>query len=607
MAVSELIDTPLLEGLDPDQRRRLATLFTRRDYQAGTVVIRQGERSDSLFIVESGSLLVHSLEQGHVARLGPGECLGEITLFVDASASAFVTTETDSVLLVAPYDGLRGFLEEAPVLACNFSRVLSRRLAQASHRTHRSRVSVLVSTAEGVGIGFALNMAASLGHHLQQPAALLDLSSKAGSADAEAEVTFEQPLERLTIVRARGRLPDQLLSLVEALGQRHGHVLVWAPPEIVEQPSAIAALMSVADRVVLAVPYEACGRTDYRPWTSPKSTTDLLVLGAPKPRSRATAEAITPVPDVKLALLLPDTPHALRREPVAPDWVLRHPNTAFARAVGQVARRLLRKSVGIAFGGGGGRGHAHMGVIRALIRAGVRADFVSGTSIGACVAGLYAHGVPPHEMEVMIKRLATCIRRWSFPVFSLLAGAGLDWALRDSVGPHLRIEDFPIPCAFVAVDLVTGEEMLLTRGCAWAAARASVTIPGIFPAARVDGRLLVDGGLTSPVPCRAVRNLGADVVIGISLETPSPPPGGTWKLAYGRRGPTWPAALLRAFNLQQHSLTLQCLDEADVPIRTFSPSVGLTDFRGGPEFVEAGERAVEVALNRLHDLLPWVG
>src|SRR5579863_7734974 len=96
------------------------------------------------------------------------------------------------------------------------SRILSRRLTQASQRTHRSRISVLVSTADGAGFGFALNLAASLAHHLQQPAALLDISNRAGGRDAAAGVTFEQPLERLTIVRAQGRPPDQLQSLTDS-------------------------------------------------------------------------------------------------------------------------------------------------------------------------------------------------------------------------------------------------------------------------------------------------------------------------------------------------------------------------------------------------------
>src|SRR4051812_33820681 len=99
VSLPDRINLPLLEGLDPDERRRLATLFMRRDYQAGSVVARQGERSDTFFIVESGSLLVQSLEQGHLARLGPGDCLGEIAVSMDTSANACVTTATDSVLL----------------------------------------------------------------------------------------------------------------------------------------------------------------------------------------------------------------------------------------------------------------------------------------------------------------------------------------------------------------------------------------------------------------------------------------------------------------------------------------------------------------------------
>jgi hypothetical protein len=85
--------------------------------------------------------------------------------------------------------------------------------------------------------------------------------------------------------------------------------------------------------------------------------------------------------------------------------------------------------------------------------------------------------------------------------------------------------------------------------------------------------------------------------------TPSAPPSPERLNA----GPWWPGVLLRALDLQQQALTRQCLQAADVPLRAFTPPIQLTDFRGGPEFLEAGERAVEAAMDRLRALLSWVG
>jgi predicted acylesterase/phospholipase RssA len=133
-------------------------------------------------------------------------------------------------------------------------------------------------------------------------------------------------------------------------------------------------------------------------------------------------------------------------------------------------------------------------------------------------------------------------------------------------------------------------------------------MPGVFPPVSIEGRLLIDGGVVDPIPCRVARELGADIVLGVSLEVASTP-GGTDRSpdlrGTGPRRPTWPAAMLHASNLVQQSLARRCLQEADVPIRVFTRPVGMADFRGGPQFAEAGERAVEAAVDHLGALLPW--
>src|SRR5262249_54393517 len=158
-------------------------------------------------------------------------------------------------------------------------------------------------------------------------------------------------------------------------------------------------------------------------------------------------------------------------------------------------------------------------------------------------------------------------RHWSLPVYSLMAGSRLDQAIRNAIPPELQIEDLALPCAGVAADLVTGDEVVLQRGSAWLSARACAGIPGVFPPTPLDGKLLVDGGVISPVPCGTAREMGADIVLGISLEVAAPraaPDGGSVRSAVDlrgrRRGPTWPVALLRSLDLLQHGLTRHCLE-----------------------------------------------
>jgi predicted acylesterase/phospholipase RssA/CRP-like cAMP-binding protein len=628
-AGSELIDSLLLDGLAPEDQSRLASLFTRLEYPAGAEIIRQGEPCGSLYIVESGSVLVHSSQQGQLAHRGPGECLGELSMFTAGPASATVTAVTDVVVQAIPQAQMRPLLEEVPVLARNFCRLLGRRLVASSQMAERSPLTLLCGAASRAGMGLALNLAASLAHHLQDKVALVDLSAPADGPGVKAAPTFEEPLERLTLVRTGRLAPDDLPPLVDALARQYRHVLAWAPEEAAERLDPISL---APDRLLVAADYETCRRMHDRSWLSPWTTNraheagsmgaaEWLVLGVPEPRSSAAIEAIEQATGLPAAGLLPDPPAALKTEP---EWVLRCPDAPFARETARLARRLLGKTVGLALGCGAGRGHAHVGVLQALERRGVRPDFLAGASIGACVALFYACGIPFHEMELSVRRLGQCFRQRALPVYSFLAGTGLDRVARTAVPPGLRMQDLALPCGFVAADLHSGGEVLLREGDGWLCARASSTIPGVFPPARLDGRLLVDGGIVSPVPCHAVRRMGADIVLGVSLETASlsgtPPingssprveepgkanPAGSSTLRKGRRAPTWPTVLLRALELLQQSLTQQCLQAADVPIRVFTPPTSLTDFAGGPEFLEAGELAVEVAQERLRELLPW--
>ncbi|MBD3305360.1 patatin [candidate division KSB3 bacterium] len=178
-----------------------------------------------------------------------------------------------------------------------------------------------------------------------------------------------------------------------------------------------------------------------------------------------------------------------------------------------------RVKVGLALGSGSARGFAHIGVIRVLEAEGIPLDCVAGTSIGAIVGGMYAAGVLGQCEEFLQDfdwKDMTLLLDPLFPLSGLLGGKRIE-KLFTSFLQNRRIEDFELPFAAVAADVRTGEEMVLTQGNAVKALRASMSLPGIFTPVFLDERLLVDGGIVSPVPVQAVKALGADVVIGVNL------------------------------------------------------------------------------------------
>lgn len=180
-----------------------------------------------------------------------------------------------------------------------------------------------------------------------------------------------------------------------------------------------------------------------------------------------------------------------------------------------------RSRIGLALGSGVARGWAHIGVLRALQKQGVRPDIIVGTSIGAVVGSCYCAGLLD-GLETFARRLT---RRKVFGFLDVnFAGGGiftgdkltklLEAELRDK-----RIEDLDPAFACVATELRTGHEIWMRRGRLVNAIRASYAIPGLFQPILVNGRWLVDGAIVNPIPVSVCRAFGAEIVIAVNLSS----------------------------------------------------------------------------------------
>jgi NTE family protein len=178
------------------------------------------------------------------------------------------------------------------------------------------------------------------------------------------------------------------------------------------------------------------------------------------------------------------------------------------------------KKIGLALGSGSARGWAHIGVIKALNEAGINVDFVSGTSVGAVVGAVYASGAIHSFEEVVLqldwKRVVSFLDV-VFPKSGLIDGNKIADFVRIHVGNN-DFADLSLPFRAVSTDLTTGTEVVIQEGDIIEAVRASISIPGIFTPLRKEGKTLVDGGLVNPVPVSVVREMGADLVIGVDLN-----------------------------------------------------------------------------------------
>jgi NTE family protein len=295
---------------------------------------------------------------------------------------------------------------------------------------------------------------------------------------------------------------------------------------------------------------------------------------------------------------------------------------------------MTHSKIGIALGGGAARGWAHIGVLRALVQAGIVPDIIAGTSIGAVVGGCHAAG-RLDELEGFARDL-TRRKVFGFLDFNLSGTALISGQrLVERLERHLRgvaIEQLPRRFVAIATEIGTGHEMWLSRGRLVEAMRASYAIPGIFKPMRIGERWLFDGALVNPVPVSVCRALGARYVIAVNLnsdlggrgtviadpdlgigEPPPPAPESASAPQAMRRlvrsqllgdagsGPGISSVMVDAFNIVQDRIARSRL-AGDPPDAMISPRLagfGMFDFHRADELIERGMTA---ALREVEDL-----
>lgn len=285
--------------------------------------------------------------------------------------------------------------------------------------------------------------------------------------------------------------------------------------------------------------------------------------------------------------------------------------------------------IGLALGGGAARGWAHIGVLKALIKAGIKPDIVAGTSIGAVVGGCYVAG----QLDALEDFARELTRRRVFGYLDFnLAGTGLITGQRlcERLDKHLgdqNIESFERRFVAVATEIGSGHEIWLSRGRLVDAVRASYALPGIFRPVQVDNRWLFDGALVNPIPVSVCRALGARYVIAVNLNfdissrgtvvqhshnahgevtIADEPPPVTGKngvavrrllqrqiFGKGEDAPGISTVMVEAFNIVQDRIARSRL-AGDPPDAMISPrlgGMGLFDFHRADELIERGEIA----------------
>ncbi|WP_379966996.1 patatin-like phospholipase family protein [Ectobacillus sp. sgz5001026] len=249
--------------------------------------------------------------------------------------------------------------------------------------------------------------------------------------------------------------------------------------------------------------------------------------------------------------------------------------------------------IGLALGSGGAKGFAHIGIIKVLKEAGIPIDVIAGSSMGALIATFYAAG---QDID-RVYRLSQLFKRkyyldFTVPKMGFIAGKRLKDMIR-MFTYHKNIEDLDIPTAVVATDILTGEKVVFTEGSVADAVRASVSIPGIFVPEKVNGRLLVDGGVIDRIPVSEAKKLGADLVIAVDVSPTKT--SGEVSSIYD--------VIMQSIEIMQHELVHYRHIASDVMMYPDVLQYSSRTFTEIDEIIQAGEEEAKKHIDTIHALI----
>lgn len=249
----------------------------------------------------------------------------------------------------------------------------------------------------------------------------------------------------------------------------------------------------------------------------------------------------------------------------------------------------VKLRIGIALGGGAAKGFAHIGVIKMLEANGFKLDVVSGTSAGSVVGALYASGMDAFQMQEHAVALDEArIRDVTLFNGGLVRGQKLQDYVNEMIG-NRAFDKMKKPFAVVSTQLETGERTVFVRGNVGQAVRASCSIPGVFEPVKIGNVHYVDGGVVSPVPVDAARQLGADFVIAVDIST----------RITGKTPESLLGVVNQSITIMGQKLGEQEISRADVVIRPKVNDIGPADFEQRARAIVEGEKAALAALPQI--------
>jgi predicted acylesterase/phospholipase RssA/CRP-like cAMP-binding protein len=495
---AELLATPLFANLNPGATEQLLAELQFVNLPGGALLFHAGDAGDSMYVVLSGRLRVSvdgADAKGEVLReLSRGDSVGELALLTGEARSATIRAIRDTELAQLSRAAFERLIQSDPTLIRRIAVQLAARQRQGSD---------MIASSSNVRTIAVLPAADSVAAH-EFVSSLTAALAVIGSTKlvSRNSLRSEFGLDCSTVEEASER-DGELAVRLDALEASHRTVLYQADGEITAWTKRCvrqADLILVVDRADPGESDNALASVrEYFDSCAITARVELALLhGGNSNRAIKTSD--------RLGKLRPSTHH--------------HVVPSESGDIARLARLLTGKAIGLVLSGGGARGFAHIGVIRALAERSIPIDYVGGTSMGAVIAGQHALGWDWQTMaRVNREEWPRCEpqKNYTLPLVALNSARRMDQMLRRMFGSadilNLRTKYF---C--VSTNLTTAVAKIHREGLLWKAVRASLSIPGIGPPAIENGEILVDGGLVDNLPVETMKNFCQGKVYAVDVS-----------------------------------------------------------------------------------------
>lgn len=556
---------PLFAALSETDLGNISKKVRLIEFRKGDTIYREGDAVNAFYIIITGRcrVFVHQVHKGDrtLAYLHKGDYFGEVSLLTEKTHAANIEAINDSIVLEISKKDFFELIHSIPALSFQISRRLGMRIKKLyeseSFISDTKIISLIQLCPKKQNAIFGYNFAASLKNEtntellfidmsffLKNEAMRLDPSIEPFAIDSEKEFSFATVLPSIHKHKAGFDILDLsadivgyydlkiLTAFLTDLLTTYKYVIINVIPsynnEIVPflEQSDLVYVIADSDARSLQRSNRVIAKVHSQYNLSPAEL--RLVLYEPLDSKRISIEYKERVAGWKIFSLLPYYSAAQTDADGIPLPVIELPHEAFSRTTRFLARELAGILVGLALGSGAAFGLAHIGVLKVLEKENIRIDIISGCSIGSIIGALWASGYSADEIEkiaLSFKKKKDLLKL--IDIFDLclpFSGFCKGRTVKRFLKKYLHKKQFKhmhIPLCIVATDLLTSEDVVFKEGNVIDAVRASISIPGVVKPMKHNGRLLIDGGVTNPLPISLLIDEGVRKIIAVNV-LPSP-------------------------------------------------------------------------------------